>query len=164
MRNELNFLHVIFMDNTTYPINKIIFHLIDRHPGFTVFGDACLETYGGFSYKSQFWWHLEFSQEIKYLALKQYIVLTRNKLTDKLVSINILEFITEIVKCSAIFVVLSHNATILNTEFLVFLNWIDNNTTNYWTQKAATKSEKSRALQQILCGLVINSTLKLQSQ
>ena len=164
MRNELNFLHVIFMDNTTYPMKKIIFHLIDRHPGFTVFGDACLEAYGCFSYKSQFWWRLEFSQEIKYPALKQYTVLTRNKLTDKLVSRNILEFITEIVNCSVIFVVLSHNATILNTEFPVFLNWIDNNTTNYWTQKAATKSEKFRALQRILCGLVINSTLELQSQ
>ena len=77
-------------------------------------------------------------------------MLTRDKLTDQLVYINILDFVTEIVNYSAILVAFSTTPTIFSTEFSVFLNWTDNNTTKSWTRKAATKSDKDSALQRVL--------------
>ena len=148
----------------TYPINTSITHLIDRHPDSTNFGDACLGSCGDLSHHPQFWLHFDFPQEIKNLTLKQDIVLTRDKLTDQLVSINILEFVTEIVNYSAILVAFSTTPTIFSTEFSVLLNWTDNNTTKSWTRKSATKSDKDCALQRVLCGFMINSKLGLQSQ
>ena len=71
-----------------------IAHVIDHHPDCTTFSDACLEACGGFYHNPKFWWHLEFPQKIKALTLKHYTVLVRDHLTDKLVSINILEFVT----------------------------------------------------------------------
>ena len=125
MRKKLKFLHSIFMDEITYPINTPITHLIHRYPDCTTFGDVCLEACGGFYHHPQLWWHFEFLQEIKNLTIKHYTVLTRDKLTDKLVSVNIFEFVTKIINYSAILVILSATPTISSTEFPVLLNWTD---------------------------------------
>ena len=117
-------------------MNIPIAHLIDRHPDYTTFGDACLEACGGFSRHPQFWWHFDFPQEINNLTLKNYTVLTWEKLTDKLVSINILEIDTEIINYSTILVALSVAPTIFCT------NLTDNNTTKSRTRKVAIKSDK----------------------
>ena len=54
MRNELRFLHEIFVNKKTYIMQTPISHLIDRRPSCTTFGDAYLEVCGGFLHKSQF--------------------------------------------------------------------------------------------------------------
>ena len=96
---------------------------------------------------------------MKDLTLKKYTVLTRDKITDKLVSINILEFVTEITNYSTLLVALSFNIAILNTNFPVVLNWTNNSTTKCWMIKAATKFEKAQSLQRIICYFMINSLL-----
>ena len=84
---------------------------------------------------------------------------------DKLVSINILEFVTEIIKYSTLLVALSFNTSIINNKYTVLLNGIEkNNTTKFWTKKVATKYYKTRALQRLLCGLMVNRSLTLKDK
>ena len=69
------------------------------------------------------------ARRYKALALKRIIVLRRCKVTDKLVSINLLEFAVEIINYAVITVLLQTEAIFCNQEYLTQLNLIANMTT-----------------------------------
>ena len=57
-----------------------------------------------------------------------------------------------------------NNKVIKNEQqFPTLLNWTDNKTAKSWIKKAATKTEKGKALQRILCSIMINNPLGIKT-
>ena len=49
-----------------YHLNTTIAHIIDREADYIPYGDASLEAAGGFAHRN-FWWHIEWPDEMKAL-------------------------------------------------------------------------------------------------
>ena len=162
MRNELKIMKKILSSPDKYKLETPIAHIINREPDFTTFGDASLEAAGGFS-EELFWWHFEWPSNIKLLTLKNISVNRRCNITKDLVSINLLEFVVEIINYAAITVFFAENSSICEHEYPFLLNWTDNKTAKAWLRKAATKTEKGKSLQRILCSIMINNPMGVKS-
>ena len=163
MRTELNTMISILSNPQKYSLKTPIAHIINREPDFTSFGDACLEAGGGYS-KDLFWWHIEWPQEIKALTIKNLTVTKRCSVTNELVSINILEFVVEIINYAAVTLWFSRDPSSCSHEFPLLLNWTDNITSMSWLRKAATKTKKGKSLQRLLCSLMINNPLGFKAE
>ena len=95
--------------------------MIEREPDFITYGDACLEAGGGFQ-KDVFWWHVEWPEAIKKLTLKRLTVTKKCPVTDKLISINLLEFLVEIINYAAITVLFQTHPELCKHLFPTLLN------------------------------------------
>ena len=81
-----------------YKWESHIAFLIPRDPDFVADGDVSQFAAGGFSTKLQFWWHLEWPEEVWARIIKE---MKRDK-DGKLISINVLEYITVILNYVAV--------------------------------------------------------------
>ena len=162
MRNELNLMKCILANPKRFSLETPIAHIINRQPDFISYGDASLEAGGGFS-NGLFWWHIEWPEEIKSLTLKKITVTRRCSETNKLVSINLLEFVVEIINYVAITQLYKENPTLCNHSFPLLLNWTDNISAMTWLRKAATRTKKGKALQHLLCSLMINNPMGIKA-
>jgi hypothetical protein len=89
-------------------------------PTFITFGDSCLEETKRYSLSLGYWWHLPFPEEVKLCMLLH----KQDKADGRLISINVLEFVTIIINyCAALNMVLSTNPT--NDPYPVLLNVTD---------------------------------------
>ena len=158
MRTELKLIHQILSNPTRYSLDTPIAHVVHRDPEFITFGDASLEAGGGFA-NDCFWWHTAWSTEIKSLTLKNLTITRRCKLSNDLISINLLEFVVEIINYAAISTLIKDNLVTLAHEYPILLNWTDNKSAQSWIRKAATRTDKGKSLQRILCSLMINNPL-----
>ena len=61
------------------------------------FGDTYFDAARGFSDCLKFWWHVQFPKSIRNSTLRNLQVLVREKKGDRLVTINVLEFMVEII-------------------------------------------------------------------
>ena len=91
--------------------------------------------------------------------VKNITVSRKCKLSKELVSINLLEFVVEIINYAAVTSLMNNGYTDLPNKYPVLLNWTDNKTAQAWIRKAATRTDKGKALQRILCSLMINNPL-----
>ena len=101
MRDELGIMKDILSNTSVYNLESPIAHIIKREPDFISYGDASLEAGGGYC-ENLFWWHVEWPSEIKRLTLKNITVTRRCNETNELVSINLLEFVVEIINYAAV--------------------------------------------------------------
>ena len=136
---------------------------MSREPDFITYGDACLEAAWDFSKDLKFWWHIEWPHSIKSLTLKNLRVVRQCKISNKLVSINLLEFLTEIISYAAVTVRFLQDETLCDQPYPFHLNWTDNKTSKAWIRKAATRTPKGKALQRILCSLMINNPVGIKA-
>ena len=67
MRAELKLIHRVLSNPKKILLETPIAHIIHREPDFISYGDASLEAGGGFIH-NVFWWHTEWSEEIKALS------------------------------------------------------------------------------------------------
>ena len=74
-----------------------------------------------------------------------------------MISINLLEFLVEIINYAAITILFQIHPELCKHLFPTLLNWTDNTTSKSWIKKAATKTVKGKALQRILCLIMINN-------
>ena len=49
-------------------------------------------------------------------------------------------------------------------EFPVLLNWTDNTSAKTWLRKAATRTNKGKSLQRLLCTLMINNPVGIKAE
>ena len=158
MKSELKLIINILSNPKKYKLETPISHIVKREPDFTTYGDACLEAGGGFC-ENFFWWHVEWPDKIKALTLKNLTVSRKCTFSKKLISINLLEFLVEIINYAAVTILFQSNLTPCKNNYPILLNWTDNLTSKSWIKKAATKTVKGKALQRILCSLMINNPL-----
>ena len=161
MREELDFLNQVLDDTSKFPLSTPVAHLAQRIPDCQTFGDACLDAAGGFSNDLKFWWHLQFPLCIRKLTLWHFQILVKEKRGHELITINVLEFVTEIINFAAALTFHSLHPTWAGHPFPTLLNWTDNRTARAWLRKAALKSDMARRLQKILCSLMITPPLGL---
>ena len=99
-----------------YNLETYIAHTVKRDPDFITLGDACLEAGGAYP-ENLFWWHIEWPDKIKVLTLKHLKITRRCHKSKELVSINLLEFVAEIIDYAAIIVFIRENPTACSHEF-----------------------------------------------
>ena len=124
-------------------------------------GDACLDAAGGYCDHPKFGWHIQFPDWVRALTLRHFHILVREGTEDKLITINVLEFLTEIINYAAMTEFLQQNPGFARHSFPTLLNWTDNMTARSWVRKAALMSLIAKSLQRILCAMMINNPLGL---
>ena len=162
MRTELIIMKNILSNPKKYNLETPIAHIIHREPDFISYGDACLEAGGGYS-ENLFWWHVEWPDEIKALTIKNLTVTRRCSQTNNLVSINLLEFVVEIINYAAVTLLFKNECSLCQHKFPLLLNWTDNTSAKTWLRKAATRTNKGKALQRLLCSLMINNPVGIKA-
>jgi hypothetical protein len=115
-------------------------------PTFTSFGDNCLEGVGGYSTLLGYWWHIPFPDEVKQRTLLH----KKDNKDGRLISINVLEFVTIIINYYALLhVVTTMSAS--NDPYPVLLNVTDNALALSWTTGACRKSRIGRLIARFFC-------------
>ena len=97
------------MNPTLYSLTTPIARLATRDPDFFTYSDACLEAAGAQVPTLKFWWYIEWSSTIKSLTLTKLRVTRHCPLNHKLISINLLEYVAEILTYAAVTVFFSLN-------------------------------------------------------
>ena len=161
LRAELKLLCFILKSDTFFWETPIA-HLIKRTPDFSAWGDSSLEAAGGFSPDLQFFWHLRWPKEIRSKTLKYFKIRTKEK--EKIISINLLEYVVIIVNYAIVTDIVQKNNLCEKYPYQTLLNWSDNKTAIVWTKKAAISTESGKALSRIFCTLCINNNINCISE
>jgi hypothetical protein len=128
-------------------------------PTFTSFGDSCLEGARGYSTLLGYWWHIPFPDEVKQCTLLH----KKDNKDGRLISINVLEFVTVIINyCTLLHVVMMTSTS--NDPYPVLLSVTNNASALSWTTGACRKSRIGRLLAHFFCSLMIGSPLGMNSK
>ena len=159
MRSEIEFFREYLQPDSKILWETPIALLIPRSPSAIVFGDSSLEGAGGYSVDMGFWWHIKFPDKI----VQRTLLHNKNNKDGKLISINVLEYVTVIIDyCASL-------ETIRTTSFTpdlhpVVLNMTDNTSALSWTLHTCKRSKIGRRLARFFCSLLINSPLGINAQ
>ena len=141
-----------------------IAHVVLREPDVITVGDSCLEVAGAKSDKLKLWWHVEYPENFNNVTLKRLKITRRYKLSNKSISINLLEFVVEIICYVAVTVLFRNNHKLCSQPYPLLLNLIDKETSEAWIRKVVTKTIKCSSLQRIICILMINNPVGLKAE
>ena len=112
-----------------------IAYLIDQIPFASTFGDACLESRGGYSIKLKLWYFVSFRKDVVLRTLKHL----KNNKDNNLIPINVLEFEIVIINYhAALIVVLTEHVT--NNPYPVLLKAAENTLAHSWTTRTYKSS------------------------
>ena len=136
-----------------------IAHIVKRSPSFVCYGDSCLDGAGGYSVDLGFWWHIKFPDEI----IQRTLLYRANNDDGRLISINVLEFLTVIINYIASLHVWKLT-TPTDDPYPVLLNITDNSSAQRWTTTNCKGSTIGRLLARLFCSLLINSPLGINSK
>jgi hypothetical protein len=123
------------------------------------YGDSCLDGAGGYSVALGFWWHIKFPYDI----VQRTLLHKANNDDGKLISINVLVFITVIINYMASLHVLELTKP-TEDPYPVLLNITDNSSAQRWTTTNCKGSTTGRLLARLFCSLLINSPLGINSK
>ena len=93
--------------------------------------------------------------------MRHYKILVKDKTTDQLITINVLEFLTEIINFAALIEHLRLQPVDMPHRYPILKNWTDNMTALSWIRKVVSKSPMAKALQRILCSIMSNNPTDL---
>lgn len=156
MRFELKQLHYILSNPSLFEWSIPIRHIIPTDYDSVTLGDACLTGGGAFNLSSKFWWFIAWPIFIQERTIKF-------GKHSQLISINCLEFVV---------IIISYNANLdAREQFNLFpdiphpkmLIRADNTTADVWTRKIASSSVIGKNLNRILCSLLTNQVVGLDS-
>jgi len=150
-RENLNILLKLLKSD--YQWETPIAFLIPRDPDFTADGDSSLIAAGGYSLHLKFWWHLEWPKEVQARNIRE---IKRDK-KGKLISINILEYITVILNYAASIVAINNlkETGLQIPEHVLVLIKADNTSAECWAKKASSSSVIGKALMRLQAALMI---------
>ena len=122
MKRELFFLGHVLRHPAEFNLSTPIAHLVTRTPDFQTFGDACLDAAGGYADNPGFWWHLQFPAWVRAKTLRHYQVMVQQQCEATMVTINVLEFLTEIINYATLTVYVKSHPLVAGHEYPVLLN------------------------------------------
>jgi hypothetical protein len=158
MRSEIEFFRDKLHPNSSIEWETPIAHLIPRTPFATVIGDSSLEGAGGFSVALGFWWHIHFPEEV----IQRTLRFRNNNYDGKLISINVLVFITVMINYIAALHIVQMS-TVTDDPYPVILSITDNSSALSWTCHTCKRSRVGRLLACFFCPLLINSPLGINA-
>ena len=126
MKTELKIINRMFMNPTLYNLITPIAYLATRDTDFLAYSDACLQASGAQVPTIEFWCHVEWPSATKFLTLKKLRVTRRCPLTHKLISINLLEYVAEILTYAAVIVFFSLKRKVCLHPHVLLLIYTDN--------------------------------------
>ncbi len=136
-----------------------IAHLISWMPFARTIGDSLLEGAGGFSITLGFWWHIHFPDKVVQHTLR---FKTSNN-DGKLVSINVLEFMTVIINYWTTLHVV-RTSPVTDDPHPVTLNITNISSALSWTLHTCKRSKIGQMLARFFCSLLTNLPLGINSQ
>ena len=162
MKAEIKLLIHLLENPKTYRWESPIAHRAEKDPDSTTYGDACLYGGGGFSTDLGFWWQVDWPEEIK----NRTLVHIKDGKSGQLISINALEYLVVIINYAAASFCHQENVREGNNraECPTNLNLVDNTSADAWTTKMCTKSKEAKSLALILCSMMINNPVGLNSK
>ena len=154
MKEELQIIRYALESNEIKKSTPIA-HLLPDHYDSIAYGDSSLDAAGGWSIDMQFWWYLEWPDEIKQRTVR-YI---RDDSSGKLVTINALEYATILISYAASihFWIIEKNRQKKNIPNPVVQIMADNTSAESWAIKGCKKSLVGRRLGRLQCAMMINS-------
>ena len=158
LRIEIDLLSSLLAD-ISIPVATPIAHLVEREPTFVSYGDASLINGGGWSLSLDFWWYIAWPDDIVARTIKHL----KNNDDGTLLSINILEYAVVIVDLSASLAAYA----ILDSHpdpYPTLLNRCDNMSADKWSTHGSTQSPAGKSLSQLLCYLLIDSPMGMNSK
>mmetsp|Transcript_29742 Transcript_29742/g.86679 ORF Transcript_29742/g.86679 Transcript_29742/m.86679 type:complete len:873 (-) Transcript_29742:2591-5209(-) len=162
MKSETKLLTHLLENPTLYRWESPIAHRAEKDPDSTTYGDACLYGGGGFSTDLGFWWQIDWPEEI----MNRTLIHIKDGKSGKLISINVLEYLVVILNYAAATV--AHQETVdkgtSDEEYPTNLNLVDNTSADAWTTKMCTKSKEAKSLALVLCSMMINNPVGLNSK
>lgn len=148
-----------------------IAHVVDRDPEFESFGDASLDSGGGFSTTLRFWWYWEWPEKVQKQTLKHWVKVPNSEDPQTLISINLLEYVAIIINYAAATFVLANTTfgkgpvgSICEHPYPTLCNWADNRSAIAWTRKLCNSTAEGRALTRIFASLNFDNSLGCVSQ
>ena len=113
-------------------------------------------------HRFRIWWQLDWPDEIQ----KRTLIHIKDGKSGKLISINVLEYLVVIINYAASSVCYQESAEkgISDIEYPTNLNLVDNTSADAWTSKMCTKSKEAKSLATILCSMMINNPVGLNSK
>ena len=163
LRAELDFLLECLRPDLHHLWSAPIAHLIPRTPDFTVYGDSCLASMGGYCRELQFWWYLDFPTVIRRKAISgsmQTSVFDYD--SGDYLSINLLEFAAIIVSYS---LVSSFDCRdVAGHDYPTVQIFTDNRAACSWVSKAvSTSSATGKAMSLLLCDIQMGNPLGIHA-
>jgi hypothetical protein len=159
IQEELDFIWQALQKDSGTDFETPIAFIIPRIPTALLFGDSLLQSCKEYSFKLKIWWYVQFPQEI---VLRTLLHLKNNE-DGTFISINCLEYITIIINyCAALTAFYEDLAC--NNPNPVVLCVADNRNAKNWTIHTSKKSIIGQALARILCGLLINSKVGVNTK
>ena len=159
MRQEIEFFRQRLGPDSDVNWHAPIAHLIKRMPLGKFYGDVCLDGAGGYSIELRVWWHLAFPDEV----VQRTLLYLPNDAGERLISINVLEFVTVIISyCAALTVIEGDN--FVDDPYPVLLIITDNTSAQNWTNHTCKRSRIGRLLARFFCSLLIGSRLGINSK
>jgi hypothetical protein len=159
MREELNLFAQALSASPNIEFSTPIAFIIPRTPSASIFGDSSLLACGGYSITLKFWWHLDFRVEI----ISRTLLHISSEKDERFISINCLEYITIIINYCAALVFYAENKSRDDDPHPVVLCVTDNMSAKKWTTHTCKKSRIGRALARFFCGLLIGSSVGINS-
>jgi hypothetical protein len=160
MRKELDFIQQALRPDSGINFKTPIAFLIPRTPTALAFGDSSLLACGGYSTEFKFWWHLAFPQEI----VEKTLLHIKSKQDNRLISINVLEYVTVILNYCGSLVALNQDGGVADDPHPTVLCVTDNTSAKNWTLHTSKTSIIGRALARFFCGLLINTRLGINAK
>jgi hypothetical protein len=158
IRQEVDFLLTVLSNPGTYRWGSPIAHLIPREHDAEAFHDACPKGAGGFSSDLDYWWVVEWPQEI--------FARTLLPPTDKhYIPNNHLEYSAYLFGLAGAILSWEQQPPATRPPHPLVLLWTDNMTARAWTKKiAGIKAPQGRALARILAHLLMFSDLGIEAE
>lgn len=139
-----------------------IAHLVPKEPDAECSGDSSLDSAGGWSIDMEYWWYIEWPQQVRQNTLR----FIKNNKNGKLIAINALEYAASLINYAAAFHfwVNLDNINKRGIQYPTVRSKVDNKTAIAWLDKGCKVSAAGRALGRLQCALLINSPVGLDPE
>lgn len=156
LKQEITFIERLLSDDSI-ELSTAIGHIVDRDHDWVQWADSCKSSGGGWSEDLQYYWFLEYPDEVQRRARLE------SSKQKGYISINTLEMVCVIINLAATIYTCWHDKLDL-AHHPVVLNWCDNTSATCWINRRCKESLIGRALGRLFCGMLMSTKIGIQAR